>query len=176
MNFSKAAFLLAASSLLAGCSMMPYHNDFACKLEDGYGKCISSDDAYTEATTGVNMGHAITEDGVADDPKGSAAEKAAPAAANSKTSDPAYQQYRDRVYQQISKLIDAPQTPVVTPPKVVRTLILSYSPNLDDQTAYMPRYVFTMLNGPKFVLSDYQLSTDDSAPGFLMGGKESYVK
>lgn len=176
MNFSKAAFLIAASSLLAGCSILPYNDDFACKLEDGYGKCISSDDAYTEATTGVDMGHAISEDGVADDPKGSAAKKAASVAATTNKADPAYQQYRDRVYQQITKLIDAPQTPVVTPPKVVRTLILSYSPGLDDQTAYMPRYVFTMLNGPKFVLSDYQLSADDSAPGFLMGGKPSYVK
>lgn len=172
MKLAKITLLLLGSSVLAGCSVLPYHSDFACKLEDGYGKCISSDDAYTEATTGVDMGHAITEDGVADDPKGSAAKAAAtnPAAATSK-SDPSYQQYRDRVYQQMAQLVEAPQTPVVRQPTVVRTLIMSYSPGLDDQTAYMPRYVFTMLNGPKFVLTDYKLSTDDSAPSFLMGGK-----
>jgi len=170
MKFFKLSLLIMAASFLAGCSLVPYHNDFACKLEDGYGKCISSDDAYTEATTGMDMGHAITEDGVADDPKASAAKAASTKAAAVKP-DANYQGYRDRVYQQMSKLVDAPQTPVVRQPTVVRTLILSYSPGLDDQTAYMPRYVFTMLNGPKFVLTDYKLSTDDSAPGFLMGGK-----
>lgn len=170
MKLLKLSLLIMGASFLAGCSLVPYHNDFACKLEDGYGKCISSDDAYTEATTGMDMGHAITEDGVADDPKASAAKAASTKAAAVKP-DANYQGYRDRVYQQMSKLVDAPQTPVVRQPTVVRTLILSYSPGLDDQTAYMPRYVFTMLNGPKFVLTDYKLSTDDSAPGFLMGGK-----
>ena len=171
MKLAKISLLLLGSSILSGCSLLPYNNDFACKLEDGYGKCISSDDAYTEATTGVDMGHAITEDGVADDPKGSAAKTAATNQAASTKADPSYQLYRDRVYKQMAQLVEAPQTPVVRQPTVVRTLILSYSPGLDDQTAYMPRYVFTMLNGPKFVLTDYKLSTDDSAPSFLMGGK-----
>ncbi|HDX4846209.1 TPA: TraV family lipoprotein [Escherichia coli] len=171
MKLAKISLLLLGSSILSGCSVLPYHSDFACKLEDGYGKCISSDDAYTEATTGVDMGHAITEDGVADDPKGSAAKTAATNQAAATKADPSYQQYRDRVYKQMAQLVEAPQTPVVRQPTVVRTLILSYSPGLDDQTAYMPRYVFTMLNGPKFVLTDYKLSTDDSAPSFLMGGE-----
>lgn len=171
MKLSKISLLFAVSSVLTGCSILPYHNDFACKLEDGYGQCISSEDAYSQATTGIDAGHAITDDGVADDPKGSAAKPAATAATTTNPADPAYQQYRDRVYKKMATLIDAPQTPVVRQPTVVRTLILSYSPSLDDQTAYMPRYVFTMLNGPKFVLSDYKLNTDDSTPAFLMGGK-----
>ncbi|KAB0981071.1 type IV conjugative transfer system protein TraV, partial [Cronobacter sakazakii] len=62
MTLSKIALLFIGSTFLTGCSLLPYHNDFACKLEDGYGKCISSDAAYEEATTGVDMGHAITED------------------------------------------------------------------------------------------------------------------
>jgi len=168
MKLLKITLMAVAVSSLSGC-LLPYHNDFACKLEDGYGKCISSNDAYDEATTGVDKGHAITEDGVVDDPKGSAAKTTEAAAPT--TPAPAYQQYKDRVYKKMAKLIEEPQTPVVRQPTVVRTLILSYSPNLDDQTAYMPRYVFTMLNGPKFVMSDYKLSTDDTPPGFLMGGR-----
>ncbi|AXE71561.1 TraV family lipoprotein (plasmid) [Escherichia coli] len=171
MKMTKLSLLMITSFVLTGCSILPYHNDFACKLEDGYGKCISSDDAYTEATTGSDMGHAITEDGVQNDPKESAAKNAAVADTSRAPATPAYTSYRDRVYEQTAKLIDAPQTPVVRQPTVVRTLILSYSPGLDEQTAYMPRYVFTMLNGPKFVLTDYQLSRDDAAPSFLMGGK-----
>lgn len=172
MKLVKLALVLVGSYVLAGCSILPYHNDFSCKLEDGYGQCISSEDAYTQATTGVDMGHAITEDGVVNDPKVSAADSAANnEATRGNKADPSYQLYRDRVYKQMAQLIEAPQTPVVRQPTVVRTLILSYSPGLDNQTAYMPRYVFTMLNGPKFVLTDYKLSTDDSSPSFLMGGK-----
>lgn len=171
MNMTKLSLLLISAFVLTGCSILPYNNDFACKLEDGYGQCISSEDAYTSATTGADMGHAITEDGVKDDPKESAANSAASVDKQAKPASNAYATYRDRVYEQTAKLIEAPQTPVVRQPTVVRTLILSYSPGLDEQTAYMPRYVFTMLNGPKFVLTDYQLSRDDAAPAFLMGGK-----
>nr|WP_247752897.1 hypothetical protein [Citrobacter freundii] len=84
MNMTKLSLLLISAFVLTGCSILPYHNDFACKLEDGYGKCISSDDAYTEATTGADMGHAITEDGVENDPKVSAANSAANADASQK--------------------------------------------------------------------------------------------
>ena len=168
---TKFLLMVISSFALTGCNILPYHNDFACKLENGYGKCISSDDAYTEATTGVDAGHYITEDGVQDDPKESAAKQAAVTDKTNRPASTAYSNYRDRVYEQTAKLIDAPQTPVVRQPTVVRTLILSYSPGLDEQTAYMPRYVFTMLSGPKFVITDYQLNKDDSTPAFLMGGK-----
>lgn len=171
MKTIKQTLITFIPFVLSACSLLPYHSDFACKLEDGYGKCISSDDAYTEATTGVDMGHAITESGVENDPKATAANKLAATKKNASVNEASYQQYRDRVYQKMAQLVEAPQTPIVRQPTVVRTLILSYSPSLDDQTAYMPRYVFTMLNGPKFVLTDYKLSTDDSAPSFLMGGK-----
>ncbi|AUQ43813.1 TraV family lipoprotein [Yersinia ruckeri] len=155
--------------ILSGCGILPYHNDFACKLEDGYGKCISSADAYDEAVTGINKGKEITDSGVKDDPKASAAKAASSAtAANSSV---AYDKYRDRVYQQLTQLIAQPQTPVVKPAKVVRTLIMSYSPSMDGSVAYMPRYVFSMLEGSQFVLTGYQLQADAQSPEFLMGAK-----
>lgn len=170
MNKKLLALLtLLSATLLTGC-VLPYHNEFACKLEDGYGKCISSDAAYDEAVTGADYGHEITEDGVKNDPKDSAADTAASKAAPLATSDKAYETYRDRVYKQTAKLIEAPQTPVVRKPTVVRTLIMSYSPGLDSQIAYMPRFVYSMLEGPKFVLSQYQLNTSPQDPGFFTGG------
>ncbi|MGL3998896.1 TraV family lipoprotein [Pantoea eucalypti] len=166
-----ALVTLMSASLLSGCSILPYHNDFACKLEDGYGKCISSEAAYDEAVTGADYGHEITKDGVKDDPKGSAANSAASESGQQeKTVSRSYETYRDRVYKQTAKLIEDPQTPVVKKPTVVRTLIMSYSPGLDSTIAYMPRYVYSMLEGPKFVLSQYQLNQDVQSPNFFSGG------
>lgn len=171
MNMKSLALVtLLSSFLLTGCGILPYHNEFACKLEDGYGKCISSDAAYDEAVTGADYGHEITEDGVKNDPKGSAAKPAASLATPVKPTNAAYETYRDRVYKQTAKLIEEPQTPVIRKPTVVRTLIMSYSPGLDSQIAYMPRYVYSMLEGPKFVLSQYQLNTSPQDPSFFTGG------
>lgn len=147
MKMTKLSLLMITSFVLTGCSILPYHNDFACKLEDGYGKCISSDDAYTEATTGSDMGHAITEDGVQNDPKESAAKNAAVADTSRAPATPAYTSYRDRVYEQTAKLIDAPQTPVVRQPTVVRTLILSYSPGLMNRLPTCPVTYLPCLTG-----------------------------
>jgi len=168
---SLALMALLSASLLSGCSLLPYHNDFACKLEDGYGKCISSDAADDEAVTGADYGHEITSDGVKNDPKVSAANPAATESAPAvKPAGNSYETYRDRVYKQTAKLIEDPQTPVVKKPTVVRTLIMSYSPGLDSTIAYMPRYVYSMLEGPKFVLSQYQLDQDMQSPNFFNGG------
>lgn len=59
---------------------------------------------------------------------------------------------------------------MVKPAKTVRTLILSYSPSTDRRVAYMPRYVYSMLEDSSFVMTDYQLRRpDDQLPAFLMG-------
>ncbi|KAA1139575.1 TraV family lipoprotein, partial [Citrobacter portucalensis] len=89
--------------VLTGCYILPFHNDFACNLEDGYGKCISSDDAYTEATTGADMGHASTEDGVENDPKVSSDNSSANPYATQKKTTSAYSNYSERVYPQTEK-------------------------------------------------------------------------
>lgn len=41
----KPVSLILAALALSGCSVLPYDNDFACKLKDSYGKCINSFDA-----------------------------------------------------------------------------------------------------------------------------------
>ncbi|WP_233981864.1 TraV family lipoprotein [Pectobacterium versatile] len=156
-----------AVMFLTGCSILPYHDDFGCKLENGYGQCISSDKAYEESISGVDYGNHITEDGVKDDPKASAAKAATQSATNAGT--PSYGTYRDRVYGQLTKLIDTPKTPIVKPAKVVRTLILAYSPSLDGTTSYMPRYVFSILEGSQFVLSGYELKQEPMLPSLLGG-------
>jgi len=108
---------------------------------------------------------------VKNDPKASAANPAATATVpGAKSIGTSYETYRDRVYKQTAKLIEDPQTPVVRKPTVIRTLIMSYSPGLDSTIAYMPRYVYSMLEGPKFVLSQYQLNETLQSPNFFNGG------
>ncbi|BCK65878.1 hypothetical protein KAM448_36870 [Aeromonas caviae] len=167
----KPISLILATLLLGGCSVLPYDNDFACKLKDNYGKCIDSFDAYEEAVTGTDKGRAIGDEGVVEGKAGEASANstgASVAVVSSNASE--YENYRARVYKQLSAMIDEPETPMVKPAKTVRTLILSYSPSTDRRVAYMPRYVYSMLEDSSFVMTDYQLRRpDDQLPAFLMG-------
>lgn len=167
----KPVSLILAALALSGCSVLPYDNDFACKLKDSYGKCINSFDAYEEAVTGVDKGRAIGEEGVVEGKKeGAAASNAAASTAAVSSNVSEYENYRARVYKQLAAMIDEPETPMVKPPKTVRTLILSYSPSTDRRVAYMPRYVYSMLEDSSFVMTDYKLRRpDDQLPAFLMG-------
>lgn len=160
------AVMLGASAT-TGCSILPYDNDFGCKLKNNYGKCISSLDTYDEAVTGNDKGNAIGDEGVVEG-------KSQEASANSKAShsDPAYDNYRARVYQQLSSMIDQPETPMVKQAKVIRTLILGYSPSSDKRIAYMPRYVYSMLDEPSFVLTDYKLRSVDDQQFLLQQGSK----
>ena len=50
----KRLLLIPSLVLLAsGCSLMPYEDEFACRMKNNLGKCISVSEAYEEAVTGV---------------------------------------------------------------------------------------------------------------------------
>lgn len=164
----KSVFIAMTALSLGACSVLPYDNDFACKLKNNYGKCIDSFDAYEEAITGVDKGRAMGDDGVAEGKQTEAT--ATNAAASTTGHNSEYENYRSRVYKQLSAMIDQPETPMVKPPKTIRTLILSYSPTSDRRIAYMPRYVYSIVEDTGFVLTDYKLKQpDDQMPAFLMG-------
>jgi len=44
---------------------------------------------------------------------------------------------------------------MLKPPKTVRTLILPYSKNNENKRLYMPRYVYSVVENPQWVLGDY---------------------
>jgi conjugal transfer pilus assembly protein TraV len=155
-----------ALCLSSGCSVLPYDNDFACKLKDNAGKCIDSFDAYDEAVTGESKGPSA--EGKQAEASASDEQEASASAAKPSTDKAEYETYRARVYKQLSAMIDQPETPMVKPASTVRTLILSYSPSSDRRIAYMPRYVYSMLEDSSFVLTDYKLKRqDDQLPTFL---------
>jgi len=57
--------------------------------------------------------------------------------------------YRAELFRELRDLIEAPETPVVIPPKIVRALVLGTP---DGKMYVAPHYVFFMLDEPRWVL------------------------
>lgn len=157
----KSLLLLLVLSVLAGCSVLPYEEDFACSRNSTYGKCTNVEGAYNEAITGVSSGATIGKDGVMKEKKKS--NKKIKTADDSMISEgAAYSNYRSEMYTQLSKLVAAPETPIVKKAVETRTLIMSYSPNARKDRLYMPRFVYSIHQPAEFVIGQYRLESDPS--------------
>jgi conjugal transfer pilus assembly protein TraV len=139
----------ACGAFLSGCAVFnPYDSEFMCSATDDYGRCLDVDGAYAEAVEGRKNpprrnGKAVVDDATADEQDGM----------RHVQETRAYSAYKDSEYREMRKLLDAPVTPLVKPPKVLRTLITAYPSN--DRTLYTPRYVFFFADEGQFVLGDY---------------------
>lgn len=157
--------------MLSGCSLLPYESEFSCRLKDNYGKCISVDDAYTEAVTGQSKGKPMippSERGFwqgDDDEAKEADEKNHSLSVNPQASSGDYTGYRSEVYRAMQGLLKQPETPMIKPAKTVRTLILSYGANNDKKRLYMPRYIYSIVEEPQFVFGQYKLQRDPQLVG-----------
>jgi len=145
-------------SILSGCSVLPYESEFQCPNVASTGKCVSVEQAYEEAETGVE---AI--------PNG---EAVATSPTETKTYNSLYE-YESEQYKALAGLLREPETPIVMPAKVVRTLIMSYPDNPMEQTRiYMPRYVYSIEKKPQFVFGQYKLQEDIGVDIFKALGGE----
>lgn len=153
--------LMLAAAVLAGCkALVPYDSEFACAKSHDYGQCMDVQSAYEHAR--ANEGPASA---------GSPGSQFKPGARTPtgrttttrveqrgallrEVYEPADQatRLREARYREIAGLIENPVTPVVRAPKVLRTLIVSYSAG---DTLYMPRFVYTIAEDSRFVLGDY---------------------
>jgi conjugal transfer pilus assembly protein TraV len=159
--------LFAASALLAlsGCAtvgsmMSPYSEKFSCKNSD-HGQCIHPDKAYEDAVAGrpsrsdpaaTNDKKLLRNHGDAENPNDvsmRAGGKAMPGG------NAAFGSYRDSVYRELQGLIDQPVTPMLKPSQAVRTLILPYADRQRPDRLYMPRYVYSILDKPQWVVGGY---------------------
>lgn len=161
---AKGAAALFLLGLLPACTaigsaMSPYSEKFSCKNSD-HGQCIHPDRAYTDAVAGRTSrsdpkvtssagAHATAATGPAPKAKGGAA---AP-----------YLGYRDSVYQELKGLVEAPVTPMLRPGRTIRTLILPYADRERPDRLYMPRYVYSILDKPQWVVGDYLVTPAQSA-------------
>ncbi len=176
MRFSND-MLLAIVMMTSACGSTPYREDFACSLKDDYGKCIDLQGAYREAVNGVDSGAArLSQKGKPVEPlQGTASTSANDAAAsdanwtsNTSADLDHYGAYRSALYQQLRSMLRAPTTPMIRAPRTVRTLILSYEKRDDSSRLYMPRYVFSIHQGPSFVLGQYLDRNADLLPSSVV--------
>lgn len=158
------ALAIAALSLLNGCTtigsmMSPYSEKFSCRNRD-HGQCIHPDRAYADAVAGVSSHSdpAVTHDKAMLKDRASTGDATAPAAPQAKTQGkkPApYLSYRDSLYREMQGLIEAPETPMLRAGRTVRTLIMPYADRERPDRLYMPRYVYSILERPQWVVGDY---------------------
>jgi len=147
--------------LLSGCASLghtlsPYAENFSCKNSD-HGQCIAPDKAYADAVAGraPRSDPAVTRDKalLGDAPVKPARQHGRKAAATTQATS--YQGYRDSVYRELQGLVDRPVTPMLRTGRTVRTLILPYADRERPDRLYMPRYVYSVLDAPQWVVGDY---------------------
>ncbi len=161
---AKLILVLPALAVLGGCAtlgsvMSPYSEKFSCKNDD-HGQCIHPDKAYADAVAGTTSKSdpAVTRD------KAKLRERGASRAGGRDRNSPqAYAGYRESVYRELQGLIDQPVTPMLKPPRTVRTLILPYSDQHRPDRLYMQRYVFSILERPQWVVGDYLVTPQSSS-------------
>lgn len=159
--------ILPLLALLPACTtvgsmMSPYSEKFSCKNSD-HGQCIDPAQAYADAVAGRSSHSepAVTNDrkllrgNGADGAPASAAAAQAHAGKRITRTPGAFSRYRDSVYRELQGLIDAPVTPMLKAPRTVRTLVLPYADRQRPDRLYMPRYVYSILEAPSWVVGDY---------------------
>lgn len=151
----KALMLSAMCVSLSGCALFnPYDSEFMCQATDDYGRCVSVDGAYSDALAGRR--NLRKSEGRKSMDETEDARRAG--------ETQAYSAYKHSEYREMRALLDLPVTPLVKPPKVLRTLITAYPSSA--RTLYTPRYVFFFVDEGRFVLGDYLNAAvpDDQAP------------
>lgn len=159
--------LIAAIAPLSGCAtvgsiMSPYSEKFSCKNSD-HGQCIHPEKAYEDAVAGrtprsdpaVTRDKKLLREGEAAQSDGGQSVASAMAGPRGKPIATAYAGYRDSVYRELRGLIDQPVTPMLKPSQAVRTLILPYADRQRPDRLYMPRYVYSILERPSWVVGGY---------------------
>jgi conjugal transfer pilus assembly protein TraV len=172
MSRNSIIMAVMAPFVISGCStFLPYESEFACKNSD-HGKCIHPEAAYAEATA------ATAPDAIAPSERGAKAGDAVLKPERRRRGSPGgsvtlasgYEGYQEAVYSQLASLVEAPVTPMLAPAKTVRTLILPYADERSADRLYMPRYVYSVLEGARFVLGDYLSAPRNDFAGALAGG------
>ncbi|MFC3443890.1 TraV family lipoprotein [Sphingobium rhizovicinum] len=166
-SITHIAWMIPALAALSGCAsigslMSPYSEKFSCKNSD-HGQCIHPDKAYVDAVADrpSRSDPAVTNDNALLKAQGETMATSAPNSpartgkAKAAAAPSAYQGYRDSVYRELQGLIDAPVTPMLRPSRAVRTLILPYADRARPDRLYMPRYVYSLLDKPQWVIGDY---------------------
>lgn len=165
-SLCRAAAGVTLLGALGGCAavgslMSPYSEKFSCKNDD-HGQCIRPERAYSDAVAGIAS---KSDANVTNDPALLREANARPGARRHARSSEvsAFEGYRDSVYRELKSLIDAPVTPMLKPARTVRTLILPYADRQRPDRLYMPRYVYSVVDKPVWVVAGSLVAAPDRA-------------
>lgn len=161
LALAAGACLLVSGCATMGSLMSPYSEKFSCKNGD-HGQCIHPERAYEDAVAGV----ASKSDPVVTNDRKMLRDRPAAERARSggrATAPSAYGSYRDSVYQELKGLIEAPVTPMLKPARTVRTLILPYADRQRPDRLYMPRYVYSIVDKPVWVVGGTLVASPSQA-------------
>ena len=122
----------------------PYASEFNCP-ETEKGKCVAVQKAYDESLNPLVKHEPGTGNGECRDCK---EEKAPPSGSGSPEAE-----YREALYRRMTGLLKEPETPMVTPPQVMRVLLLPYRG--EGGELFMARYAYFFLDRPEWILGDY---------------------
>ena len=123
---------LLVLTLVSGCASVkdavnPYEENFKCRAKDSEGKCVDTPSAYKEARLPDNQG------------------------TDSSTSSSRIEAQNSR-YKTLVDLLEAPETPVLNPPRILRVLLLPYKG--ENNELFMTRYAYLEIEPAQWVLTE----------------------
>ena len=123
---------LLVLTLVSGCASVkdavnPYEENFKCRAKDSEGKCVDTPSAYKEARLPDNQN------------------------TNSSTSTSQIEAQNSR-YKMLADLLEAPETPVLNPPRILRVLLLPYKG--ENNELFMTRYAYLEIEPAQWVLTE----------------------
>lgn len=135
---------MVAVLVSSGCAavMNPFSSDFTCPGTDK-GKCVEMKVAYDESRGKKTTSQPLPESTRAQQEGGADPLPVATGEGH----------YTDAKFEKMAKLLKSPATPIVVPPTVMRVLIMPYQG--DEEELLMPRYVYVMVDKPKWIVGDY---------------------
>jgi len=146
--------LVLSISLLSGCTaLVPYEDEFACQRPDNMGKCISTEDAYKELTTGESIAPYAKPASEQDDDDD---ESMAQAKANRiEMPNSGYNQYLDANYKETASLLRNGITPILSSGDTIKIVLV---PNrVTERMLLSERIMYVIIEEPEFLMGDYLL-------------------
>ncbi len=136
---------------LSACQhLTPYEAEFSCPETFG-GKCISTTGAYEESINGPKDLDENKPQKAAG--QSTETEKVISDLLNTPDETEVFEvTYFNALIKKMTGILKEPKPPMIQPPQVIRVLILPYEGK--DTELYMPRYVYIIVDQPKWVLNN----------------------
>jgi conjugal transfer pilus assembly protein TraV len=172
-----------AALLLMGCSTIlnPYKSEFACSKEYDNGKCMSIEEAYKESVQKKKVKLSKTNEKENKEACKKCQDNAklgnlpvdtyCSACLNTEGDDNSASRksiysikstetlYQREVNKKLIEILKAPNTPLISPPRLMRVLIFPYKG--DQNELYMMRYVYFIVDDARWVVGNYLIETEE---------------